>query len=400
MVVRAYKLVKSNAGAAGVDQQTISGFEQKLRKNLYKIWNRMSSGSYIPQPVKAVAIPKKNGGQRILGVPTVEDRIAQMVVKLELEPKVEPYFQEDSYGYRPNKSALEAIEVTRQRCWEYDWVLEFDIKGLFDNIPHHLIMRALRKHNSNKWVELYIERWLKAQMKKPDGKLIDRTCGVPQGGVISPILSNLFMHYAFDVWITRNYPKVKWSRYADDGVVHCKTENEAMGILTALTQRFAECGIEMHPEKTKIIYCKDSRRRTNYPNKSFDFLGYTFRPRTVKNRKENKIFTGFNPAASKSSCKEIRQELRSNKIHIRSGSSLEAIAKEYNPKLRGWINYYGKYYISELAWTLRHFTKILVKWAMKKYKRYKRHKIRAIKYIMGIARNNPSLFAHWEIGII
>ncbi len=200
--------------------------------------------------------------------------------------------------------------------------------------------------------------------------------------------------------MTRNYPKVKWCRYADDGLVHCKTESEAKDILTVLAKRFAECGIEMHLEKTKIIYCKDKRRRANYPNRSFDFLGYTFRPRTVKNRKENKIFTGFNPAASKHSCKRIRQELRSYQIHIRSGSSLEEIAKEYNPKLRGWINYYGKYYISELAWTLQRFTKILVKWAMRKYKRYKRHKIRAIKYITNIARNNPSLFAHWEIGII
>ena len=224
LVMQAYKLVKSNAGAAGVDQQTIADFEQNLKKNLYKIWNRMSSGSYIPQPVKAVAIPKKNGGQRILGVPTVEDRIAQMVVKLELEPKVEPHFLRDSYGYRPNKSALEAIEVTRQRCWEYDWVIEFDIRGLFDNIPHDLIMRALRKHNYNKWVELYIERWLKAAMQKPSGEIINRTCGTPQGGVISPILSNLFMHYAFDKWMTINYPKVKWCRYADDGLLHCKTE--------------------------------------------------------------------------------------------------------------------------------------------------------------------------------
>ena len=261
-------------------------------------------------------------------------------------------------------------------------------------------MLALRKHNSNKWIELYIERWLKAAMKKPDGLLIDRTCGTPQGGVISPLLSNLFMHYVFDKRITKNYPKVKWCRYADDGLVHCKTEEEAKEILIMLTKRFAECGIEMHPKKTKIIYCRDTRRRANYPNKSFDFLGYTFRPRTVKNRKDNNTFTGFNPAASNSSCKAIRQELRSDKIHIRSGSSLEAIAREYNPKLRGWINYYGKYYISGLSWTLQHFTRILVRWAMRKYKRFKRHKVRAINYIKNIARNNPSLFAHWEIGII
>ena len=395
MLVQAYKLVKANAGAAGVDQQTIKDFEQHLKKNLYKIWNRMSSGSYMPQPVKAVAIPKKNGGQRILGIPTVEDRIAQMVVKLELEPKIEPSFLEDSYGYRLNKSALDAIEVTKQRCWRYDWVIEFDIKGLFDNIPHDLIMKALRKHNNDKWIELYIERWLKADMQKPDEKLISRTCGTP----VSPLLSNLFMHYVFDKWMTRTYPGIKWCRYADDGLVHCRTESEAKEILAKLAARFKECGIELHPDKTRIVYCKDNRRKANHPNKSFDFLGYTFRPRTVKNRREGRVFTGFNPAISKQSCKKIYQELRSCKIHQRSGSSLEEIAKEFNPKLRRWINYFGRYSISELAWVLQHFTRLLVKWAMKKYKRYTRHKIRAIRYIQSIALNNPSLFAHWSIGI-
>lgn len=399
LVLQAYKLIKANAGAAGVDQQTIKDFEENLKKNLYKIWNRMYSGSYMPQPVKAVAIPKRNGDQRILVVPTVEDRIAQMVVKLELEPKIEPHFLKDSYGYRPNKSALEAIEVTRQRCWKNNWVLEFDIKGLFDNIQHALIMSALKKHNNNKWIELYIVRWLKAAMQKSDGQIVAKSCGVPQGGVISPMLSNLFMHYAFDKWMERNYPKVEWCRYADDGLVHCKTENQAKEILSKLVERFIECGIEMNLEKTKIIYCKDNRRKDNYPSISFDFLGYTFRPRTVKNSKENRIFTGFNPAISKQSCKEIRQKIRNYQIYKRSGSSLEDIARVCNPKLVGWINYYGKYGISELAWVLQHFTKILVKWAMRKYKRYTRHKIKAIKYIQNIALHNPNLFAHWKIGI-
>lgn len=343
LVMQAYKLVKSNAGASGVDGQSLADFDDKLKNNLYKIWNRMSSGSYFPPPVKAVPIPKKSGGTRVLGVPTVSDRIAQMVVKLILEPEVEKHFLPDSYGYRPNKSALEAIGVTRQRCWRDDWVLEFDIKGLFDNISHELLMKAVRKHIKDKWILLYIERWLSVPMQMEDGSLVSRGKGTPQGGVISPVLSNLFMHYAFDKWMQRSFPDVLWCRYADDGLLHCKSERQAKLLRRALEVRFEDCGLEVHPEKTKIVYCKDGSRKEEYTNKSFDFLGYTFRARKVKNSKTNNNFIGFTPAVSKHASKSMRAKTRKYNWRNRTDLNLVDIAKVYNPIIQGWINYYGKY---------------------------------------------------------
>lgn len=283
-VLEAYKRVKANQGAAGIDEINISEFEKDLKSNLYKIWNRMSSGSYFPPPVKAVKIPKKSGGARILGVPTVGDRVAQMVAKLYFEPTVEPYFHPDSYGYRPGKSAIDAVGITRQRCWKYDWVLEFDIKGLFDNIDHELLMKAVRKHTDCKWIILYIERWLKAPFEAEEGEIIERTAGTPQGGVISPVLGNLFMHYAFDKWMERNFPNNPWARYADDAVAHCWTKGQAEQLLAKLELRLKECKLELHPEKTRIIYCKDGKRRGKHPEDKFDFLGYTFRRRLVKSK--------------------------------------------------------------------------------------------------------------------
>ena len=287
LVMEAYQCVKANKGAAGVDQQSLESFDKDLKDNLYKIWNRMSSGTYFPPPVKAVPISKKTGGERILGIPTVADRIAQMVVKLTFEPSVEPYFHEDSYGYRPNKSALDAIGVTRKRCWKYDFVLEFDIKGLFDNIKHDLLLKAVRKHNDNPWVILYIERWLKAPMQMPDGTLVERTKGTPQGGVISPVLSNLFLHYVFDVWMGKHHPGKPWCRYADDGLVHLRSEAEAQVLLANMQHRFEMCGLELHPLKTKIVYCKDRSRRSKYPTTQFTFLGYDFRSRRSLNSRTN-----------------------------------------------------------------------------------------------------------------
>jgi group II intron reverse transcriptase/maturase len=293
LVYEAYKAVKSNRGAAGVDKQTIEQFEADLSGNLYKIWNRMSSGTYFPPPVRAVAIPKKSGGERILGVPTVADRVAQMVVKQVIEPTLDPIFLADSYGYRPNKSALDAIGVTRERCWKFDWVLEFDIKGLFDHIDHELLLRAVRKHITCKWALLYIERWLKAPMAQEDGTIVERTCGTPQGGVVSPILANLFMHYTFDLWMARTHSDLPWCRYADDGLVHCRTEQQAEALKAELQARLAECHLEMHPTKTKLVYCKDANRKGKYPNVMFDFLGYCFRPRVVKRIRDNVLFCGF-----------------------------------------------------------------------------------------------------------
>ena len=304
-IYEAYEAVKSNKGAAGVDGQTIEQFEADLKGNLYKIWNRMSSGTYFPPPVRAVSIPKKTGGERILGVPTVSDRIAQMVVKRLIEPDLDPVFLPDSYGYRPRKSALDAIGVTRKRCWTYDWVFEFDIRGLFDNLPHDLLMKAVRKHVTCKWALIYIERWLKAPMEK-EGIIIERNRGTPQGGVISPILSNLFLHYCFDLWMQRAHPDLPWCRYADDGLVHCRTEQEAETLKSELQVRLAECGLEMHPTKSKIVYCKDGKRQGRYPNVTFDFLGYQFRPQMVTNSRNGSLFCSFAPAVSPSALKSMR----------------------------------------------------------------------------------------------
>jgi RNA-directed DNA polymerase len=399
LVMDSYKLVKANAGAAGVDLQTLEDFEKDLKSNLYKIWNRMSSGSYFPPPVKGVSIPKKSGGNRILGIPTVSDRIAQMVVKLTFEPLVEPYFLNDSYGYRPNKSALDAIGVTRQRCWRNDWVLEFDIKGLFDNIPHDLMMKAVRAHTKCKWIVLYIKRWLTAPIKMPDGNTLDRSCGTPQGGVISPVLSNLFLHYVFDKWMQRNHPRNKWCRYADDGLVHCKTRQQAQQLLCDLEQRFLQCGLELHPAKTKIVYCKDGKRKGNHINHSFDFLGYTFRQRVCKS-KDGNLFVGFNPAVSKSALKSMRAKTKKLNWRNRSELSLNDIAKRYNPVLQGWLNYYGKYNCSSLYSVWGHSNKTLISWAMLKYKPLRKRKTRARRFLEKICESNPSLFVHWKYGVV
>jgi RNA-directed DNA polymerase len=398
-VMQAFKLIKANAGGAGVDQQSLLDFEKDLKDNLYKLWNRLSSGSYFPPAVKAVSIPKKSGGARILGVPTVADRIAQMVIKLTLEPEVEPHFLPDSYGYRPSKSALDAVGITRQRCWQYNWLVEYDIQGFFDNLDHELLMKAVKKHTECKWVILYIERWLKAPLQVTDGTLIERTKGVPQGGVVSPLLSNLFLHYAFDVWMTKHCPHMPWCRYADDGLVHCKTEQQAKQVLAELMQRFKACGLKLHPTKTKIVYCKDASRKGNYADTKFEFLGYSFRRRTVKT-KQNKLSLSFTAAVSPLAQKSMRAKTRTQKFYKRTELSLNDIAKQFNPVLRGWIEYYGKYQRSALYPVLRHFNKTLVKWAMRKYKKLRGHKTRASFFLQKIARREPDLFAHWKIGMI
>jgi RNA-directed DNA polymerase len=397
VVVQAWKQVKANQGAAGVDKQSIAEFETNLRNNLYKIWNRMSSGSYQPPPVRTVSIPKKTGGERVLGVPSVSDRVAQTVWKRYFEPIVEPHFHEDSYGYRPGKSAHDAVEVTRKRCWKYDWVLEFDIKGLFDNIDFELLMKTVRWHTNERWLLLYVERWLKAPFQKDDGTLVERTKGTPQGGVASPILANLFLHYVFDLWMKRNHPLLPFCRYADDGVVHCRTESEARVLRKALEERFKECKLELHPEKTRIVYCKNSNRRKDYPVVSFDFLGFTFRPRMAKSR-EGKYYVNFSPAVSNAAGKDMRQQSRRWNLHLRSELSLEEISRITSPVIRGWINYYARFYKSALYPTLRHLNDILVRWAMRKFKRLRGHLTRAVHWLGKIAKREPQLFPHWQFG--
>jgi group II intron reverse transcriptase/maturase len=398
-VYEAYKAVKSNKGAAGVDGQTIEQFEADLKGNLYKIWNRMSSGSYFPPPVRAVSIPKKSGGERILGVPTVSDRIAQMVVKQLIEPDLDSIFLPDSYGYRPGKSALDAVGVTRERCWKYDWVLEFDIRGLFDNIDHDLLLKAVRKHVTCNWALLYIERWLTAPMER-DGVRVERTRGTPQGGVISPLLANLFLHYAFDLWMRRTHPDLPWCRYADDGLVHCRSEQEAEAVKAELQARLAECHLELHPVKTKIVYCKDVKRKGAYPNVTFDFLGYGFRPRLVKNPRNGKLFCGFNPAVSPLALKAMRATIRDLNLRRQTQLSLTDIAQRLNPLLRGWIEYYGRYTPSALRPMGRHVNLTLLGWVRRKFKRFKAHKTQAGRFLEELARERAEIFVHWRLGMI
>jgi len=390
----AYEQVKANKGAAGVDRQTLSAFERKLEDNLYKLWNRLSSGSYFPPPVKRVEIPKE-GGTRLLGVPTVADRIAQTVVKNRLEPELEKHFHPDSYGYRPGKSAVEAVGVARKRCWRYDWVVDLDISTFFDSIDHELMLKALHGHTDSKWILLYVERWLKAPVQLPDGSLEERDRGTPQGGVISPLLANLFLHYAFDRWMRKNYPEVPFERYADDAICHCKTEAEAEEVKEAIEKRFAHCGLELNPRKTQIVYCKDDRRNKDYPRQKFDFLGFTFRPRKAKGR--NGVFVGFNPAVSNKAKRKMNQQIRSWRLHLRNNWSLEELAKACNPVVRGWFNYYGSYYHSALEDVVRQLDLRLGKWAEWKYKKFRGHSGRAIKWVRGVRKREPKLFAHWQL---
>lgn len=399
VVWEAYKKVKANKGSSGIDEVSMGQFEEKLKDNLYKLWNRMSSGSYFPPPVKVVEIPKKGKGTRMLGIPTVADRIAQMVAKAYFEPKVEPHFLPDSYGYRPGKSAIDAVAVTRKRCWRYDWVLEFDIKGLFDNIDHDLLLRAVRKHTDTKWVILYIERWLKAPFQMPSGEKIERISGTPQGGVISPVLSNLFLHYVFDVWMSRKRPQNPWSRYADDGIAHCRSQEEAVELLNELKVRFEECGLELHPDKTCIVYCKDDDRREEHLETKFDFLGYTFRPRRSKNR-QGKFFINFTPGVSRKSSKAMRLKIRQWRMHLKPDKDIEDLSRMFNPVIRGWINYFGRFYKSELYSVLRHMNRALVHWARRKYKRLSCHRRRAENWLGRVAKRSPWLFAHWKMGIL
>ncbi|MDO8654818.1 MAG: group II intron reverse transcriptase/maturase [bacterium] len=395
-VWEAYKRVKANQGAAGVDGQTIAQFERDLSNNLYRIWNRMSSGSYVPPPVRRVDIPKGDGRTRPLGIPTVSDRIAQMVVQRYLEPKLEPVFHADSYGYRPGRSAHHALSVARQRCWQYDWVLDLDIKSFFDEIDWELLMKAVRKHTDCKWVLLYIERWLKAPVCMPDGTLASRGKGTPQGGVVSPILANLFLHYAFDVWMTKNNPDIPFERYADDVICHCSSETQARLLWQALEARMSACKLELHPQKTKIAYCKDVKRRGNFSEQRFDFLGYTFQPRQSMNR-HGKLFLSFTPAVSDKAAKAMRQTMRRWKLHHRSDLALVDVAQWARPVLLGWVRYYGYFRSSALRAVLRTLDDFLVRWARRKYKRFRTREMRAWNWLRQLKVRRPELFPQWVL---
>jgi len=340
--------------------------------------------------------PKKGGGIRELGVPAVSDRIAQMVAKMYFEPDVDPFFHPDSYGYRPGKSAIEAVGMARERCWRYRWAVDLDIKGFFDNIDHELLMRAVRKHTDNKWLLLYIERWQKAPVQVADGTLVSREKGSPQGSVISPLLANLFLHYALDEWMRRNYENIPFERYADDIFVHCRSEKQAAWIKMVIEGRLQQCRLELHPDKTKIVFCKDSFREGNYPNEKFDFLGYTFCPRRAKSR-EGKLFVSFLPALSNEASKSIRTTIKSWRLHRMTDKSLRDLACMFNPIIRGWVNYYGQYYKSALRPILNQLNGSLQRWAMRKYKKLRRRKRKAFYFLGRIAKQMPNLLAHWRL---
>jgi RNA-directed DNA polymerase len=396
LVWEAYQRVKANGGSAGVDQESIETFESKLGDNLYKLWSRMESGSYFPPPVKAVPIPKKSGGTRILGVPTVADRVAQTVVKMILEPMLEPVFDANSYGYRPGRSALDAVAVVRRRSWDHDWVVEFDIKGLFDNIDHELLMRAVRKHCAVPWVLLYVERWLKAPMEV-DGERVARERGTPQGGVVSPLLANLFLHYAMDNWLRRHYASVRFCRYADDGVLHCQSEEQAQRVLRDLGERLRQCGLELHPEKTRIVYCQDVNRTAQYPTVKFTFLGYTFQPRKAVD-KYGRVYVNFSPAVSRDAMKAMRQRVRGWHLQLKCDKELSDLSSMFGPVLRGWANYYGRFYPTALKPLWQHVNSYLVRWMQRKYKRLARGVIRAARALGRLAERAPRSFVHWERG--
>ena len=394
----AYQRVKANKGAAGVDEVSIADFEQGRDKHLYRIWNRMSSGSYFPPPVKAVEIPKPGGkGVRVLGVPTIADRVAQTVARMYLEPGVEPVFHPDSYGYRPGKSALDAVGACRQRCWKADWVVDLDIRSFFDSVPHELILKAVEHHTDQRWILLYVRRWLSAPLRQPDGTLVERDRGTPQGSAISPLLANLFLHYAFDAWMAREFPGIPFERYVDDVVVHCGSESQARRVRDAIAARLAQVGLEVHPDKTRIVYCKDDDRRDSHEVTSFTFLGYEFRPRLARN-KRGKYFVSFLPAVSRQAMKAMGREIRSWSWPKRSDKSLGDLARMFNSVVQGWINYYGRFYRSWLVRFLRRLNRLLVRWACRKYKRLKRRERRAMAWLVQIARRSPTLFAHWRLG--
>ncbi len=399
-VWKAYKKVKANKGSAGVDSLSMEIFDAERSKHLYKLWNRMASGSYFPPPVKEVEIPKKDGKVRKLGIPTIADRVAQMVVKDYLEPRMEKVFHPNSYGYRPKRNAHQALEWVRQNCRKYDWVIDLDIKGFFDNIDHTKLMLAVKKHVPEKWICMYIERWLQMPVQKRDGSLTSKQgAGTPQGGVISPLLANLFLHYAFDEWLIQASTTVRFARYADDAIIHCKSREQATWLLQRLKERMANCGLELHPEKTKIVYCRDYRRKEEYPNVQFDFLGHSFQPRTTKSKIDGNLFLGFDCAISSSSKKRIVARLRELDIKYLTCKSIVGIAKLLNPLIRGWVNYFGKFRVSEMKSIFHLLRRRLVLWARKRYKRYRFCVNKAFNWYDRVQKQFPHLFYHWQIGL-
>jgi RNA-directed DNA polymerase len=395
VVWKAWELVRAKDGAAGVDEQSIAEFEQDLKNNLFVLWNRLSSGSYMPPAVRAVQIPKKHGpGVRTLGIPTVADRVAQKVAALYLEPEVEPIFHPDSYGYRPKRSAHDALGVCRERCWKYDWAVDLDLQSFFDSVDHSLVLKSVAAHTDQRWILLYVDRWLKAPIDHEDGALVARDRGTPQGSAISPVLANIYLHYSFDMWMAREFPAIPFERYVDDVVLHCKSERQARFVRSRVAKRMADCGVEVNPRKTRIVYCKDDDRKGSYEHEQFTFLGYTFRPRRARGR--GKLFVSFLPAVSDDAMKAMSKTIKRWRLHLWSGKTLTDLARETNKQVQGWINYYGRFYPSVLLRFLRRIDEYLMRWAMQKYKRLRGSYRRTGEFLEGVKTREPRLFAHWR----
>ncbi|MGH9043434.1 MAG: group II intron reverse transcriptase/maturase [Acidimicrobiales bacterium] len=394
VVWEAYRRVAANKGAPGVDEETLGEFEADLKGNLYKIWNRMSSGSYFPPPVKAVEIPKPHGGVRVLGVPTVADRVAQTVVAMHLGERAEPRFHPDSYGYRPGKSALDAVGTCRARCWKSDWVIDLDVQKFFDTVPWDLVIKAVEAVTTTPWVLLYVKRWLAAPLRLPDGTLAERHEGTPQGSAVSPVLANLFMHFAFDNWMARRFPGCPFERYADDAVVHCASRRQAEQVLAAIAERMGEVGLKLHPDKTHVVYCQDGKRRGDHEHTGFTFLGFAFRARKARSR-DGQYFSSFLPAMSPEALKAKSAQLRAMRLHRRTDLSLDDLARWLNPIVAGWMNYYGRFYRSQMVPFLQRLNSYLRRWAGRKYRRLRTHK-RFQRWWAGLIDRQPGLFAHWK----
>jgi len=396
LVWEAYRQVAANKGAPGVDEVTLGEFESNLENNLYKIWNRMSSGSYFPPPVRAVEIPKPHGGGvRVLGVPTVADRVAQTVVAKVLEKAAEPRFHHDSYGYRPGKAAWDAIATTRKRCWDFNWAIDLDVQKFFDTVPWDLVVKAVEAVCTTPWVLLYVKRWLAAPLQQADGTLMERKMGTPRGSAVSPILANLFLHYAFDRWMVRNHPECPFERYADDVIVHCVSRRQAEVVLADITKRMGQVGLSLHPDKTRIVYCKDGKRRGRAEHTSFTFLGYQFRARQARNSRTGTIFSRFLPAASPEALKAKSAVLRGMRIHRCTNLTLKDLARWLNPIVAGWMNFYGRFYRSALEPLLARVNTYVRRWAGNKYQTLRTYKA-ALTWWSRLVEREPRLFVQWR----
>ena len=395
MVRHAYKQVRRKGNTAGIDRISLKQFQEKEESNLYVVYNRMSSGSYFPPGVKQVSIPKGNGKTRKLGIPTVRDRVAQTVIKELVEPRIDKIFYEESYGYRPNKSAHQALDKVRENCRKKPWVIDLDIKSYFDSIDHELLMKAVDKHVEEKWIKMYIRRWLEAPVVTETDIIEKEGKGTPQGGVISPLLANLFLHYALDRWMKDNFPRIEFIRYADDAIVHCVSKKQAEYILKKIRQRLAHCKLELNEEKTSIVYCKQSGRKENYPKVKFDFLGFSFKPRTFMNRKTRKRFLGFEAEISTESQKKMVQEVKEKEKSMNVSKTIEEVANVLNPSIRGWLFYYGYIKKSAMRRVISIIEYKIVKWLRKKYKRVRKQMRGAYSLLQKVKKVKPRLFAHW-----